>query len=76
MKYRVRVVGTSYYEEISCAEVECTHTITADGNIVLFNTSYTVKVQSVDICGLESNPQNISIYIDSEKGYVYRTLII
>ena len=67
-KYRVTIVGTSYSEELSCTENNCTYTIEVDGSIVMFNTSYTVEVTTIDVCGLESSAENISIHTNVKKG--------
>ena len=61
--YRIRIRGTTYSEEVTCQELECAHTITADGSDVLFNTMYDVEITAVSTCGVESMPLIITVNI-------------
>ena len=64
--YRITIQGTNYFEEVSCTETECTHSITADGSEVIFNTQYNVEVTAINTCNLGSTPARITVNITVE----------
>ena len=54
----------NYFVEVSCTELNCSHTITANGIDIYFNTSYDVEVTAVNTCGEKSSPENVTVRID------------
>lgn len=64
--YRITIQGTNYFEEESCTETECAHSITADGSEVMFNTHYNVEVTAINTCNLGSTPASITVIITVE----------
>jgi hypothetical protein len=67
VKYILNIVGIDYSREKICSDAKCNYTVTADGEMVIFNTNYTVEVRSVNICGVKSDPNSVSVSIDSDN---------
>ena len=64
-KYRIVISEINYSEEVEgkCSGSQCSHSITADGSDVRFNTPYLVEVTAVNTCDLESSPANLSVTV-------------
>ena len=61
--YTIRIPGTSYSEEEN--GTARSHTITADGTGVMFNTPYEVEVTAINECEYESDPAVIIVNIEA-----------
>ena len=68
VKYILNIVGIDYSREKICSDAKCNYTVTADGEMVIFNTNYTVEVRSVNTCGVKSDPNSVSVSVDSDNG--------
>ena len=64
-RYRITIQSINYSEEENCMELKCSHTITADGSGVRFNTPYLVEVIAVNTLGEESSGVSITVTIQA-----------
>ena len=64
-KYRITIPEVNYSEEVegNCSGSQCSHSITADGSDVRFNTPYLVEVTAVNTCNLESRPVTVNVTV-------------
>ena len=66
VRYRITIIQSiNYSEEENCMEPKCSHTITADGSGVRFNTPYLVEVIAVNTLGEESSGVSITVTIQA-----------
>ena len=65
VRYRITIQSINYSEEENCTESKCSHTITADGSGVRFNTPYLVEMIAVNTLGEESSGVSITVTIQA-----------